>query len=256
MGTIKQHLQQRLQIFLAQTKQRNSKRRKQMTKNSMAGIRHKRSSKSRAFSFPLMPLTKLLLGLLVSMTFLGCKTQTPQYNRLAEQTSTPSETIVLREGDILKISFPSAPNLNAASQPIRRDGKINLQVVGEVNAAGLTPAQLKQELVKLYSSELVSKEINVDVESSSFPVFVTGAVIKPGKISSNRPLTALEAIMEAGGFDFTKANLKEVKVIRHEGSQIRNYTLNLKHVMEGKRIEPFYLKPSDILYVPERFVWF
>ncbi len=59
-------------------------------------------------------------------------------------------------------------------------------------------------------------------------------MLRPGKISSDHPITALEAIMEAGGFDYTKANLKNVKVIRQEGSQTKNYILNLKRVMEGK----------------------
>ena len=92
--------------------------------------------------------------------------------------------------------------------------------------------------------------------SSSFPVFVTGAVLKPGKIVSDHSMTALEAIMEAGGPDYTKANLKAVKVIRLEDGQFKTYTLDLKLLLEGKGNEPFYLKPSDIVRVPERFVLF
>ena len=86
----------------------------------------------------------------------------------------------------------------------------------------------------LYAPQLTSKEVTVEVQSSSFPVYVTGAVLRPGKISSDHPITALEAIMEAGGFDYTKANLKNVEVIRQEGNQTKNYILNLKRVMEGK----------------------
>jgi polysaccharide export outer membrane protein len=85
---------------------------------------------------------------------------------------------------------------------------------------------------------------------------VTGAVIRPGKILSNRPITALEAIMEAGGFDYTKAKLTAVTVIRHEQGGVKNCTLNLKLVLEGKQKTPFYLKPSDVVYVPEKFSWF
>jgi protein involved in polysaccharide export with SLBB domain len=73
---------------------------------------------------------------------------------------------------------------------------------------------------------------------------------------SDHPITALEAVMEAGGFDYTKADLRGVQVIRREAGNTRNYTLNLKRVMEGKAGEPFYLKPSDIVYVPEKFTWF
>jgi protein involved in polysaccharide export with SLBB domain len=87
-------------------------------------------------------------------------------------------------------------------------------------------------------------------------VFVTGAVIKPGKVSADRPITALEAIMESGGPDYTKANLKDVTVIRQENGRSKNYRLNLRDVLDGKRTETFYLKPSDIIYVREKFNWF
>ena len=64
------------------------------------------------------------------------------------------------------------------------------------------------------------------------------------------------AVMEAGGFDYARANLTRVGVIRHEGSEVKNFTLNLKQVLDGKPSTPFYLKPSDIVYVPEKFAWF
>ncbi len=169
-------------------------------------------------------------------------------------TTTPA-TFTLREGDVLKITFPGSPSLNSI-QPIRTDGKIALPLVGEVKAAGMTPADLQKQLMDLYAPQLVSKEVTVEVQSSSFPVYVTGAVLRPGKISSDHPITALEAIMEAGGFDSAKANMKSVEVIRQEGNRTRNYILNLKLLMEGKPSEPFYLKPADIIFVPEKFSWF
>jgi polysaccharide biosynthesis/export protein len=162
------------------------------------------------------------------------------------QAGKPAEALTVREGDVLKISFPGAPNLDTTQQ-VRRDGRISLSIVGEIQASGLTPVALEKQLVQLYSSQLVSKEVTVTVVSSSFSVFVTGAVLRPGKIQSDHRLTALEAVMEAGGFDYTKANLQEVVVIRSEGGRTRNYTLNLKLVLEGQQSEPFFLEPSDIV---------
>ena len=166
-----------------------------------------------------------------------------------------SEAMVLREGDSVRVSFPGAPNLNTIA-PIRRDGMITLQLIGEFKAAGLTPSQLEQELVKLYGPHLQTKEVLVAVESSAFPVYITGAVLRPGKIMSDRPITALEAIMEAGGFDYTKANLKAVTVIRTENGKTEHHKLNLKPVLQGQGTEQFNLKPFDIIYVPEKFNWF
>ncbi len=195
----------------------------------------------------------LCFGSLLALAIAGC--QSPQFSNLAAKAGEPSESMVLNEGDTLVINFPGAPNLNT-SQKIRRDGRITLPVVGEFRAAGVTPSAMEKQLVKLFESELVQKEVSVTVESSVFPVFVTGAVLRPGKIVSDRPLTALEAIMEAGGFDYSKANLKAVTVIRHENGQTSHHKLDLKRVLKGGQSDPFKLKPSDIIYVPERFTWF
>ncbi|HYG22167.1 MAG TPA: polysaccharide biosynthesis/export family protein [Verrucomicrobiae bacterium] len=177
-------------------------------------------------------------------------------NTVSDATnSNSSVSVVLREGDVLRIGFPGNPNLNSVTT-IRRDGKIALDLVGEVPAAGLTPIQLKDELVKLYGDQLIDKEVNVFIESSSYPIFVTGAVLRPGKVMANRPLSVLEGIMEAGGFNYGTANLKAVRVMREVDGRMKHYQFNLRKVMNGAESEPFYLKPSDIVYVPERFVWF
>lgn len=202
-----------------------------------------------------IPLVKWGLILWLLAVAAGCQTQFPQPAGVKEQTTTPPAVIVLREGDVLRISFPGSPTLDTTQQ-IRRDGKITLPLVGEVQAAGMTTEALRQDLVKLYAPQLSSKEVIVTLTSSTFPVFVTGSVIRPGKIVSDHPLTALDAIMEAGGVDYTKANLKAVRVLRHNGDRVENYTLNLKLILEGKENKPFYLQPSDIVFVPERFTWF
>jgi len=183
----------------------------------------------------------------------GC--ETAQYSGLDKQKIFHADPLVLREGDSVRITFPGAPNLNTVQQ-IKRDGRISLQLVGEVNAAGLTAGELEKELVKLCGPQLQVKEVTVAVESSSLSIYVTGAVLRPGKVMSERPLTALEAIMEAGGFDYTKANQKAVAVIRREGGATQRYKLNLKNELSGHESEPFTLKSFDIIYVPEKFAWF
>ncbi len=227
---------------------------RQMTKNSASAVGFEDvSGNGDSFARRLSLATRAAWVLAVLTVVLGC--QSPQGKDAAIQSADRAETISLREGDVVKVSFPGAPSLNTTQQ-IRRDGKIALPLVGEVNAAGLKPSELERQLLALYSPQLVTKEVTVTVESSSFPIFVTGAVIRPGKILSNRPITALEAIMEAGGVDYAKANLTAVTVTRNEQGHVKNYTLNLKLQLEGKQSQPFYLKPSDIVYVPEKFSWF
>lgn len=168
----------------------------------------------------------------------------------------PIDVQTLSAGDVIKIAFPGTPSMREDTQQIRRDGKINLTIIGEVKAADKTPSELEKELVEAYASQLTSKEIKVTVVSSSFAVYVGGAVLKPGKITPERALTALDAIMEAGGFDEARANKKAVRVIRQEGGQVKNYPINMKALLEGAQTEPFYLKAHDMVYVPEKISWF
>jgi len=199
-------------------------------------------------------LVRPALGLVLLVMVAGCQTQGPVAPP-AKPTANATEVITLREGDVLKISFPANANLNT-TVPIRRDGMISMPLVGELKAAGKTPMDLEKDLVDLYSTQLLSKEVTVEVQSSTFPVYVTGSVLKAGRIVSDHPMTAFEAIMEAGGFDYAKAKLKAVVVIRQEGDHVQKFTLNLKQVMDGKANAPFYLKPGDTIYVPEKFTWF
>lgn len=193
-----------------------------------------------------------LAGLLLAAVaaFNGCATA-PVDPAAYQAAAARSDSIVLREGDVIKIAFPSSHNLDA-TQTIRRDGKIVLALVGEVAVAGLTPEELQQKLIGLYASQIDTKVVTVSVESSSFPVFVTGAVMRPGKVLSDHPLTALEAVMEVGGFNNATADMRSVKIIRHENGAVKNFTVDLKAALNGEKSTPFYLKPSDIIYVPDR----
>ena len=206
--------------------------------NRIPNLRNKR------WWLPFLSVAGLLLG--------GCATSMSNGTQIPPKVESDQ---TLQPGDTLKVTFPAATNLDTVQQ-VRRDGKINLYMVGEIKAAERSPAELEQELRKLYSTQLISSNVTVTVVSSPQTIFVTGAVIRPGKLSSERALTALEAVMESGGFDNAKANPKAVAIIRTEGGKTQKYTLNLKTVLEGANTAPFYLKSYDIVYVPERFVFF
>jgi len=194
---------------------------------------------------------------LVCLLLMGCQTppQTQTATAELDANAIPDPNIVLREGDGLKINFTGAPQLDSAQQ-IRRDGKIALPTFGEILAAGFTPAQLEQQILEKFGKDLAIKEVSVTLVSSVYPVFVNGAVLRPGKIEATRPITALEAIMEAGGFDYAKANVKSVKIIRTEGAEIKTFILDFRAVLDGKPTRPFYIRPSDIIFVPEKFTLF
>jgi protein involved in polysaccharide export with SLBB domain len=169
--------------------------------------------------------------------------------------ATNSESLLLKEGDSVRITFPGAPSLDTV-QIIRRDGKITLDSIGEVTAAGLTPHALEEELLKRFGDQLAVKQISVTVQSSTFIVYVTGCVLRPGKLISERRLSPLQAVIEAG-IDHTKANLKSVAVIRDlQNGRRERFTVNLSQQLKGKPTEPFALEPFDVIFVPERFSWY
>jgi|ERR1051326_1451780 polysaccharide export outer membrane protein len=189
----------------------------------------------------------LALAVAALAVFSGCETAKPP----TAEDMAPAPSVKIEEGDSLGISFPGSPNLNT-TQRVRQDGKIQLQVVGEVTALGKTPAELEEELLKLYDKELVLKQVTVTLQSTAYPVYVSGLVVRPGKVLCDRPMTALEVIMEAGGFDHTRANMKHVTVVRKQDGQLKHFKLNLKAVLEGQSMQQFYVRARDIVHVPEK----
>lgn len=203
--------------------------------------------RSAARFLPLLMLA--LLSVVVVLT--GC--QTAPHVEVSD--TVPYLDVRLREGDTLKISFPGAPNLDSTYQ-IRRDGKITLTLGGEITAAGLTPTELEKEILRVYEAQLAVKQVVVLATSSGYTIYVSGAVLRPGKLTIDRPITVVEAIMEAGGFDRAKADSRKVSILRQIDGKSMTFKVDVQAMIDGKQPKPFYLKPSDIVTVPEKFVWF
>ena len=193
--------------------------------------------------------TWLKLAALVLLLGNGC--QSPQKNRGQLTSRTPSYLVA---GDIVKISFPAAPELNQ-TQKIGSDGILSLPLIGEVNASGKTVGQLQEELARLYKPQLQDNEVLVSLDTRAVPVVVSGAVQKPGKIVFERPATVLEAIMEAGGFT-PEADLKKVSLIRIVKGEHETQLVDLRDVLKGKPIPAIYCSGGDVIYVPEKLLLF
>jgi polysaccharide export outer membrane protein len=199
----------------------------------------------------------------VSMVAAGCESASaPSKSTSASAAAMAAGTngtqsLTLMEGDTIKISFPGAPTLDTV-QTVRRDGKISLEMVGEYDAAGKTPSQVEDDLKKLYAAQIVNNTVSVTVQSSAFVVYVMGAVMKPGKIISDRRLTPLQALIEAG-VDDSKANLKAIQVIRTDTQgHTQKFKLNLYKVLHNSDapMPDFTLLPYDTINVPERFSFY
>jgi polysaccharide export outer membrane protein len=188
----------------------------------------------------------------------GCQTSPPQLKGGVEQRDPGTAsyaTNVLQEGDTISITFESFTNFSAI-QKITLDGMLNLKSVNPLKAAGKTPEQLQAELAGVYKSQAEGDVITVKLVAATTSVYISGAVYRPGKVLLERPMTVLEAIMEAGGYDPDKAKLSDVAVLRIESGRQRRYPVDLKQVLDGDETRPFYLRPFDIVHVPQKkFNW-
>ncbi len=189
----------------------------------------------------------------VTMILFGTGCQTPTTTPVtAENTVAPR--LVLAAGDSLDITFPGAATLTGTRR-IGPEGSIAMPIVGQVQAAGKTAQELERELIGLYENQLQDKQVIVTVVGSANVVYVMGAVARPGPVVMSRPLTALEAVLEAGGFLDT-SNMKKVSILRYEGERNVIYQLNLAPLYEGSPVSPFYLQPRDVVQVPKKVQWF
>jgi protein involved in polysaccharide export with SLBB domain len=163
----------------------------------------------------------------------------------------PDARVILAPGDLVDVKFFYTPELNE-SQNIRPDGKITLQLAGEVMAAGLTPSQLQSDLENKYTGLIEKPSVAVIARTLYHRnVYIGGAVNTPGMIEMPGDLTALSAVIRAGGFNMREAELENVIVIRQEGATRKAYSLNFKEELKGDVPEaPFYLHAQDIVYVP------
>lgn len=153
----------------------------------------------------------------------------------------------LAPGDVLILAFPGAPELNCR-QKIQANGKVSLPTLGDVSASGRSITAFQSQLTSMYQPHLQDPTVVVSLESAAAGVYVSGEVLRPGKIPLDRPMTVLEAVMEAGGF--TKfANPKQVIVVRNEKGKNQRYVLNMNDTLSGLESAPFYVRPFDVIYV-------
>ena len=162
------------------------------------------------------------------------------------------EDYYLQPGDDLEIKFFYNPELNE-NVLIRPDGKISLQLIDEIQAAGLTPAQLDKLLTEKYSSQLKQSVLTVILKSfGGQRIYVGGEVNSPQVLTVVGKVNALQAIFDAGGLK-NDAKLSSV-IIVSRGADNRPFArkVNLKDALKGKIPEEDYLlKPFDMVYVPK-----
>lgn len=169
-----------------------------------------------------------------------------------KQTAQPpalTDEYRLGPGDKLRIEVYKDPQLSQSVQ-VRPDGKITLPLVGDIDATGRTPIELRDGIAQSLKEYMNNPTVTVIVvEAVASHVTVMGEVSKPGAIQIFGPTTVLQVIAMAGGFkEF--ANTKDVKVLRQNGNgTIQTLRFNYKEVVNGDA-KPFYMRAGDTVIVP------
>jgi polysaccharide export outer membrane protein len=190
-----------------------------------------------------------LVGVLM-LTAFGCGASINPAVTMEQMAAEPLNDQVLAPGDVIDVKFLYNPELND-TQRVRPDGKITLQLIGDVVAQGKDLNALQQELNQLYAAELKKPSLTLTAKTlRNNKVYVDGEVNKPGDIEIPGRLTALEAIGQAGGFKDT-AESASVLIIRTRYGKHYGAAINMKEALSGKEMQPFYLRPGDVVYVPQ-----
>jgi polysaccharide export outer membrane protein len=161
-------------------------------------------------------------------------------------------SFVIGNDDVLAINVWKEPDVSRPAVPVRSDGKISLPLVGEVQAAGLTPLKLEQAIAAKLQNFISQPEVTVIVQQINSQKYnVLGQVNHPGTFVITNSLTVLDAIAISGGFrDFAKQ--KAIYVLRQnaDGTQAR-LPFNYKEVVKGKNPEQnVKIQPKDTIVVP------
>jgi len=194
-------------------------------------------------------VSSFMITIFLILPLTGCAHQEPAKTPGEMQAEVITET-ALGPGDIIEVKYTYAPQFSEALT-VRPDGKIQMQLIGDVIADGKTPEALRKEIMTLSKPYLQHPELAVITRKFyQAKVYVGGEVKSPGQIDMPGRMTALEAIMHAGGFDMRSAMVCNVIIIRHKNGQRYGCRLDFRDALKGKGENLFYLEPYDIVYVP------
>jgi len=153
--------------------------------------------------------------------------------------------------DILEIVTWKEPDFTREEVLVRIDGKISFPLLGDVQASGRTPLQVKNEIEAGLKDFIASPTVTVTVRSpASQKFYILGEVTKTGEYILMKDLTVLQAFALAGGF--TKwASKKEIILLRNEDGKDKIIRVNYKKIVQGKDFfQNIHIKPGDTIIVP------
>lgn len=193
---------------------------------------------------------RLLLAFAISLLFLPIAARA-QDQRPPRLTTVTEDRYHLQPGDVLEVQFRYSPEFNQ-TVTVQPDGYISLEITGDIKVAGFTIEQTRLAVLRQASKRLQDPVAAIVLKEFQRPYFVVaGEVSQPGKIEMRERVTAVQAIMLAGGMKET-AKSSQVVVFRKINSDMAEVkVLNLKNIRRTSDLEnDLTLQPGDMVFVP------
>lgn len=173
-----------------------------------------------------------------------------QPDRPLHKAATDNPNYIIGPQDVLDIDVWKEPELTR-SVPVRPDGKISLPLLNDVQASGMTPSKLADQITQGLKKYVTDPQVTVIVSAiNSQRVYILGEVTRAGAYPLLPDMTVLQALSSAGGFT-QFANTKKIYVLRNENGKQEKYLFNYKGVVSGRdTAENITLKPGDTVVVP------
>jgi polysaccharide export outer membrane protein len=169
----------------------------------------------------------------------------------AQETLHTRDRYTLHPGDVVELTYRLSPELNQVVT-LEPDGYASLNIAGDVKLSGLTKEQAKNLIMTKVSARLNAPEINLVLKDFQKPYVVVGGEVQlPGKIELRQNMTAMQALLLAGGAK-QSAEATRVVLFRHIDEEVGEvHVLNLDKITKKKSLEQdMLLQPGDMLLVP------
>ena len=166
-------------------------------------------------------------------------------------TTVTEDRYRLQPGDVLDVQYRYTPEFNQ-TVTVQPDGYVSLEIGGDLKIAGFTLEETRQAILRQANKRLHDPVATIVLKEFQKPYFVvSGEVAQPGKIEMRQKVTALQAIMLAGGMK-ESAKTSQVVVFRQINSDMAEVkVLNLKDIRRTSDLEnDLTLQAGDIVYVP------
>jgi polysaccharide export outer membrane protein len=153
--------------------------------------------------------------------------------------------------DMLDVNVSQVAEMSKTVQ-VDTAGNILMPLIGEVKAAGRTPAELSDDIAAaLKKKYMKDPQVVVSVkEAQGQKITVDGAVQQPGMYALAGPTTLMQAVSMAKGADPKFANVKRVAIFRTINGQRRSAFYDLSEIRHGKAEDP-RVYGNDIVIVDE-----